>query len=255
MREKFNNNLREEITNPEFHEEEIDPYIEDIITNNPDIEGELTQLAQNEHEYENGRVEGTRKHCIDVAELALDISNKFPDLTKASGLLEDEQEQEKARWQRILVTSALLHDVGKNEVPSWIIAKPGKLTEEERAKVNQHVTLSRNIILEQIKDTLGQPGEKEIIAEIVYRHHFRDGYPEQEEVNKHSDPSIERMIQRLTEIVAVIDNFDSMRSFRYYRNPEEDKELLVKFLSRKFKGHDELISYLVNNLIEGGEEQ
>jgi len=59
MREKFNNNLREEITNPEFHEEEIDPYIEDIITNNPDIEGELTQLAQNEHEYENGRVEGT----------------------------------------------------------------------------------------------------------------------------------------------------------------------------------------------------
>ena len=258
MRERFNHSLGEAITSPEFHEEETDLYIEKIIADNPGIERELTELEQNENGYENGngvveRIEGTRKHCVDVAELMLETSKHFPDLMKESGL-EEEWEAETERWKRISVTAALLHDVGKNEIPGYIIMKPGKPTEEEWQQLRGHATLSRDIILDQIKDSLGENGDKEIIAEIVYRHHLKDGYPKQSEIQKNPDPSIERMIERMAAIIAILDNFDSLRSHRSYRDPEGDREFLVKYLVKKFPEWGEVINYLVDNFVERKKE-
>jgi HD-GYP domain-containing protein (c-di-GMP phosphodiesterase class II) len=42
--------------------------------------------------------------------------------------------------------AALVHDVGKLGVPDAILTKPGKLTDEERALINEHVELSVRIV-------------------------------------------------------------------------------------------------------------
>ncbi len=38
----------------------------------------------------------------------------------------------------LLATGALLHDIGKRQIPGFILRKPGKLTDRERELVRRH---------------------------------------------------------------------------------------------------------------------
>jgi HD-GYP domain-containing protein (c-di-GMP phosphodiesterase class II) len=70
--------------------------------------------------------------------------------------------------------AALLHDVGKINIPAEIIHKPGPLSPEERELVNRH-TLEGQRLLEQVGGVLGQVGR------IVRSCHERwdvAGYPD-----------------------------------------------------------------------------
>ena len=72
-----------------------------------------------------------------------------------------------------LNTGALLHDIGKLGVPESVLLKPGRLTEEEFAKVKQHPQIGAAI--------LGPVDFPWPVLPVVRSHHERwdgTGYPD-----------------------------------------------------------------------------
>jgi len=98
---------------------------------------------------------------------------------------------------------ALLHDIGKIEIPDEILFKPGKLTDEEWGIMRKHPMYAYNI--------LSQVPALRASAEIPYYHHERwdgTGYP-----NGLCGPRIPLAAR----ILAIIDVWDALNSDRPYR--------------------------------------
>lgn len=103
----------------------------------------------------------------------------------------------------VLTLCGLLHDVGKLQIPSSIISKPGKLTEEEYLKVQEHPMLG----YETLKGT--DVDERVKLAALM--HHERcdgKGYP----LKIASD-----QIEQYSKIVMIADVYDAMTADRSYR--------------------------------------
>jgi len=108
----------------------------------------------------------------------------------------------KAQIQGIYYAS-LVHDVGKIQVPSEILSKPGKLTKLEFELIKTHSKVGYEL-LKEIDFTWP-------IAEIVYQHHERingSGYPRKLKGNR---ISIE------AKIISLADVIEAMSSHRPYR--------------------------------------
>jgi HD-GYP domain-containing protein (c-di-GMP phosphodiesterase class II) len=102
-----------------------------------------------------------------------------------------------------LVLGALLLDIGKIAVPVTILAKAGKLTEEEEHFVHRHVDESI-LIVEAIE------GLSPETIEMVRSHHERidgSGYPAG--LKGHA-------ISRNAQIAGIVDSFDALSLSRYY---------------------------------------
>jgi len=141
---------------------------------------------------------GTREHCDNVARYALAIGLE---LGLAPPAL------------RRLHRTALLHDIGKAEVPAEILAKPGPLTRAERAVVECHPVVGAEM--------LGYAGlERE--APVVRAHHEQfdgSGYP---------DGLAGEEIPLESRIVAVADAFEAMTSDRPYRRGTSPRAALAE---------------------------
>lgn len=114
-----------------------------------------------------------------------------------------------------LTTAALLHDVGKLLIPEQILNKPGKLTDEEFAKIKEHTILG----YELLKKTDGINHRQALVA---LRHHERldgSGYP----YGLHDEE-----IDLFSRIVAVVDVFHAMTSNRIYRESSPFYEVLMQ---------------------------
>lgn len=143
--------------------------------------GALARLEEQRDPY-------TASHQHRVSDLAKAIA-------KAYGL--DEQQ---VHW---LYFASLVHDIGKNHVPSDILTKPIRLTPIEYELIKEHVESGY-----QILKTIDFPGP---VAEIVYQHHeFIDGsgYPRG---LKENEICIEAKILTVADIV------EAMASHRPYR--------------------------------------
>ena len=108
-------------------------------------------------------------------------------------------------------TAALLHDVGKIEVPWSILEKPGALTDDEFAEIKKHPAAGARLV-----EGMGDP---ELTA-IVRHHHERidgGGYPDR--IGGEEIPIGAR-------IIAVADTFDALTSARSYRPPRSHEEAL-----------------------------
>jgi putative nucleotidyltransferase with HDIG domain len=105
---------------------------------------------------------------------------------------------------RVIRYIALMHDVGKLGVSTKILAKPGKLTDEEYEHMKQHPVRGYEIVSEI--DFLKEA------AETAVRHHHERmdgrGYP---------DGLVGDQIPVIARIVMVCDAFDAMTSTRVYR--------------------------------------
>ena len=104
---------------------------------------------------------------------------------------------------KILKHAATLHDIGKVGIDKSILHKPGKLTDEEYAVMQQHPTIARNILtnIDYLAD----------VQDCVVKHHERfdgKGYPFGV---CGDDLPVE------ARIMAVADTFDAMTSHRPYR--------------------------------------
>jgi GAF domain-containing protein len=110
--------------------------------------------------------------------------------------------QNQGAWLR-LERGSRLHDIGKIGVPDEILAKTGKLTDEEFEKMKSHTTMGFNIlsVLKMLTDELV----------IVRSHHERydgKGYPDQKKGDE---------LPIFAWIVSAADAIDAMTSDRPYR--------------------------------------
>lgn len=126
---------------------------------------------------------------------------------------------------------APLHDIGKVGIPDRILLKPGRLDDEERLCMQQHVTvgvqLARNIIAD-----LGIDNDlaASVMLNLVAHHHERgdgSGYPQG---LKMADIPLE------ARIVAVADVYDAISSQRPYK-PAWTEEQCVAELRREAALH------------------
>jgi HD-GYP domain-containing protein (c-di-GMP phosphodiesterase class II) len=102
-----------------------------------------------------------------------------------------------------LYLGGLLHDVGKIGVPDHVLRKPGKLTDEEFAAVQQHTLIGDRIVANVAQLAPARPA--------VRNHHENfdgTGYP---------DRLAGKDIPLLARILAVADAYDAMNSDRPYR--------------------------------------
>ncbi|WP_036611635.1 HD domain-containing phosphohydrolase [Oribacterium sp. P6A1] len=99
---------------------------------------------------------------------------------------------------------ALLHDIGKIGVPSSVLNKSGKLTDEEFEIIKSHTTKG----YEALKDISIMP-ELSVGAQAHHERPDGKGYPNHLK---------EGEIPRVAQIIAVADCFDAMYSKRPYRN-------------------------------------
>ena len=133
---------------------------------------------------------------------------------------------------KTLVLAADFHDIGKIGISDAVLLKPGKLTDEEYAKIKLHPVISVNILAssEAFKDALP----------AIRHHHERidgKGYP---------DGLKGENIPYLARILAICDTFDAITSRRVYKdeltiedalqeidrvkNTQLDKELADNFI-------------------------
>jgi putative nucleotidyltransferase with HDIG domain len=116
-----------------------------------------------------------------------------------------------------VMVGALLHDIGKIMVPDNILHKPGKLDDDEFARMKQHVVFSRDLL----KKT---PGIHPLTVDVAAQHHERidgSGYPEG---LKGCD------ICREGKMVAITDVYDAITADRCYHKGLAPTVALKKLL-------------------------
>jgi HD-GYP domain-containing protein (c-di-GMP phosphodiesterase class II) len=104
---------------------------------------------------------------------------------------------------RQLALAAVLHDVGKLEVPLAVLQKPGRLTAEESLRVQRHPAAGVRLLAADVRDPV-------VLAAIRHHHERHDGagYPDRLRGER---------IPLLARILALADCYDAMRSDRPYR--------------------------------------
>lgn len=163
---------------------------EDVDSRLAQIEGDFLSLVAQWGESIEAKDRYTSGHCQRVADYACRIAT-------AAGIGELE-----LKWFRM---GAFLHDVGKTEVPAEILNKPGRLTNEERAIIEQHT-----VVGDQMLASIPFPWD---IRPMVRSHHERwdgRGYPDGLEGDA---------IPFSARILKIADVFDALTTTRSYRDP------------------------------------
>ncbi len=133
----------------------------------------------------------TYNHSENVAKYSLELAKKM-------NLPKDQCD--------FIYTGGLLHDIGKIGIPEHILTKPGRLTKEEFAVIQQHPKIGHETLkhISHFRHT-------GVLSIILYHHERYDGkgYP---------NGLKGKEIPLYARIVAVADTFDAMTSRRTYRN-------------------------------------
>lgn len=128
-----------------------------------------------------------------------------------------------------LALGCLCHDIGKMVVPSEVLNKAGRLTEEEFSLVKQHPTAGYKAAQRFL-------GSDDLIARhIIWQHHERQdgsGYPRGlRGNNRFGEPADERFGKHLilpaAEIAAVADVYSALASDRPYRQALKPPEIVA----------------------------
>ncbi|MGJ7922695.1 diguanylate cyclase [Neobacillus sp. LXY-4] len=139
----------------------------------------------------------TYRHSKRVCQYAIDFSRKL-------NLSEHER--------NILALGALVHDIGKLEIPKYLLLKKDKLEPEEWALVKNHVSFGKEIIATN-KNWMN-------VLPLVELHHERfdgGGYP---------FGLKDENIPKLARILCIIDSFDAMTTERPYQKTKTIDEAI-----------------------------
>ncbi len=141
----------------------------------------------------------TYRHSKRVYQYAVDFSKKLE-------LNEHER--------KTLIMGALVHDIGKIEIPRDILNKKGKLDDPEWEIMKKHVTWGKEIMASNKKLT--------DILPLIELHHERydgTGYPYGLKGKK---------IPHLARILCIIDSFDAMTSERPYQKTKSWNDAIIE---------------------------
>ncbi|ADL54014.1 HD-GYP domain-containing protein [Clostridium cellulovorans] len=142
-------------------------------------------------------------HSIDTAMMAIFLGKKL-------GL--------EGKELRELGISALLHDIGKTQIPHEIISKKSKLSDEEFELIKEHPTLGKKILEE------AQCFSHKILAGVAHHHERYDGsgYPY---------GLRGKYISEFGRIISICDVFTAVTANRSYRSRYEPNEAYELMLS------------------------
>lgn len=130
-------------------------------------------------------------------------------------------------------TAALLHDIGKLEIPQEVLNKKEVLTEADWALIRRHPQLGAQTLL-------GSPGVPRLAVITAYEHHRRydgGGYPETR------GDWAQNLSSHMT---ALSDVFDAMSTHRPYR---QGSEFEITATNLKYMGGNQLHPLLTDNFI------
>ena len=163
----------------------------------------------------------TRGHSHRVADYAWEISRR-------AGKSEE--------YQRDVYYMAQLHDIGKIGIPSSLINKNGKLTDEEYASMKQHTTIG-SAILSHVKEM------PELVSAARHHHERYDGkgYPDGLSGND---------IPEKVRIIAVADAYDAMTSKRSYRDALPQDRVRHEIASGRGSQFDPVFADIMLNMID-----
>ncbi len=187
------------------------PFVANVLVLRVKHAVELTRLQRNLEAMVEEKTRENENLFLHVVESLADAIDAKDNYTKGhSGRVAAYSKEIAKRYgyddksQEKIFMMGLLHDVGKIGVPDEVINKPGRLTDEEFAKIKKHPKIGGKI--------LGNIKEMPELAAGAKWHHERydgKGYPEG---LKGDD------IPEEARIIAVADAFDAMTSNRSYRD-------------------------------------
>lgn len=134
----------------------------------------------------------------------------------------------------LLTLAGLLHDIGKLMIPSEIITKPEKLTEQEYATIKTHAM--RGYYILKGKDISDR------VKNVALMHHEKidgSGYPQGLKGDQIDD---------FAKIISIADVYDAMTSARIYRGPLCPFEVIGIFEEEGYQKYD--TKYLLTFLEE-----
>lgn len=155
------------------------------------LESLVTAIDNKDH-YTRAHSEDVTQHALRLVE-AIGCSEKTYDIVRVAGLL---------------------HDIGKIGVPTSILRKPGKLTEQEYEVMKSHVTVSALIIH-------GLPHLADILDAVECHHERWDGKGYPKGLAGEDIPVLGR-------IMAIADAFSAMTMDRPYRSGLSVEEALKR---------------------------
>jgi putative two-component system response regulator len=171
----------------------------------------LERLAQAAELRDDDTGEHTRRVGALAAEIAAELSDD-------------------GEWIGMLRRAAPLHDVGKIGIPDGLLLKPGRLTDEERARMMTHTTIGARIL------SGGRSALIEMAERIALSHHERwdgGGYPRG--LSGDAIPLEAR-------IVAVADFFDALTHDRPYRGAWSVESVLDEIRRETGRHFDPLVA-------------
>jgi len=109
--------------------------------------------------------------------------------------------------------AAMLHDIGKEKVPSEILQKPGKINSQEFARMSEHPVAGAKVLR---KMDCGS----DLPVIISYEHHIKydgSGYPKE---------ASKRQLHPVSYMTQIADVYDALRTYRPYRESLDIKTTL-----------------------------
>lgn len=154
----------------------------------------------------------TLEHCYRTVELAVMLARRMgiSDLQLAT-----------------IARGALLHDIGKIGIPDHILLKPGRLTDEERETMKQHVKLGYDMLkhVTAFQDAL---------PVVLYHHENYDGSGYLSGIKGEAIPLAARIFH-------AVDVYDALISSRPYKPPWSHEQALAEIRSVAGKHFDPLV--------------
>ncbi|MAD03141.1 MAG: metal-dependent phosphohydrolase [Pseudoalteromonas sp.] len=142
------------------------------------------------------------------------------------------------REAELIRLAAPLHDVGKVGIPDAILNKPGPLTDEEWAIMQQHAEKGHLILKDSNRDIVNTG------AIIALSHHERwdgSGYPKGLKGEE---------IPMAGRIVALADVFDALRHKRCYKEPWSLEDVIKEINSQQGKQFDPKLIEVFNQRVK-----
>jgi putative nucleotidyltransferase with HDIG domain len=205
----------------------------ELVTANRQLQDEIIKRAQTEKKLNKGveRLNKSLEKSIIAIAAVTEIRDPFTAghqnrVTKLACAIAEEMGLSRGRHEKLRL-AAMVHDVGKVNIPTEILIKPDRLSEPEFNIIEAHPQIGHDIL--QGID-LSRP-----IAKIVLQHHeFMDGsgYPQGLAGNK---------IMLEARILAVADVVEAMTSQRPYRPAHALEGALDEISKRKGYLYDPVV--------------